>query len=78
MRNPEEPQITSQIEGCTVMALSGALFEEVKFKDGKVLAVDQHRLRSRRVAEARHAVIGEARVEDLADLFGEQVEDWLR
>jgi nicotinate dehydrogenase subunit B len=33
--NPDH--LTSQIEGCTVMALGGARFEEVKFKDGKVL-----------------------------------------
>jgi isoquinoline 1-oxidoreductase len=32
--NPDH--LSSQIEGCMVMALGGALFEEVRFKDGKV------------------------------------------
>jgi len=33
--NPDH--LTNQIEGATMMALGGALFEEIKFKDGKVL-----------------------------------------
>jgi isoquinoline 1-oxidoreductase len=33
--NPDH--LKSQVEGCTVMALGGALFEEIKFKGGKVL-----------------------------------------
>jgi isoquinoline 1-oxidoreductase len=33
--NPDH--LTSQVEGCIVMALGGALFEEIKFKGGKVL-----------------------------------------
>jgi isoquinoline 1-oxidoreductase len=32
--NPDH--LSSQVEGCMVMALGGALFEEVRFKDGKV------------------------------------------
>lgn len=33
--NPDH--LTSQIEGCVLMALGGALFEQIKFKDGKIL-----------------------------------------
>jgi isoquinoline 1-oxidoreductase len=33
--NPEH--LKNQIEGCALMALGGALFEEIKFKDGKIL-----------------------------------------
>lgn len=33
--NPEH--LKSQVEGCVIMALGGALFEEIKFKDGKIL-----------------------------------------
>jgi isoquinoline 1-oxidoreductase len=33
--NPDH--LKNQIEGCVVMALGGALFEEIKFKGGKVL-----------------------------------------
>jgi isoquinoline 1-oxidoreductase len=33
--NPDH--LKSQIEGCVMMALGGALFEEIKFKDGKIL-----------------------------------------
>ncbi len=32
--NPDH--LKSQVEGCAVMALGGALFEEVRFKDGKI------------------------------------------
>ncbi len=33
--NPDH--LKSQVEGCVVMALGGALFEQIKFKDGKVV-----------------------------------------
>jgi isoquinoline 1-oxidoreductase len=33
--NPEH--LKSQVEGCVMMALGGALFEEIKFKDGHIL-----------------------------------------
>ena len=33
--NPDH--LRSQVEGCAMMALGGALFEEIRFKDGKVL-----------------------------------------
>jgi isoquinoline 1-oxidoreductase len=33
--NPDH--LKSQVEGCVLMALGGALFEEIRFKDGKVL-----------------------------------------
>ena len=33
--NPDH--LTSQIEGCVMMALGGALFEEIRFKDGKIV-----------------------------------------
>jgi isoquinoline 1-oxidoreductase len=33
--NPDH--LKSQVEGCVMMALGGALFEEIKFKDGKIL-----------------------------------------
>jgi CO/xanthine dehydrogenase Mo-binding subunit len=32
--NPDH--LTSQVEGCVMMALGGALFEEVRFKEGKI------------------------------------------
>jgi isoquinoline 1-oxidoreductase len=32
--NPDH--LRSQVEGCTMMALGGALFEEIRFKDGKI------------------------------------------
>jgi isoquinoline 1-oxidoreductase len=33
--NPDH--LKSQVEGCALMALGGALFEEIRFKDGKIL-----------------------------------------
>src|SRR5262249_55662602 len=33
--NPDH--LKSQVEGCVMMALGGALFEEIKFKDGKIV-----------------------------------------
>jgi len=33
--NPDH--LKSQVEGCVIMALGGALFEQIRFKDGKIL-----------------------------------------
>jgi isoquinoline 1-oxidoreductase len=61
--NPDH--LKSQVEGCAVMALGGALFEEVRFKEGKVL---NGRFSDYRVPRFRDAPLLETVLLDRKDL----------
>jgi isoquinoline 1-oxidoreductase len=61
--NPDH--LTSQVEGCTVMALGGALYEQIKFKGGKIL---NPRFSDYRVPRFRDAPVLETVLVDRKDL----------
>jgi CO/xanthine dehydrogenase Mo-binding subunit len=45
--------LTSQVQGCIVMGLGGALFEEMQFEDGKILNASFSRYRVPRFSDVR-------------------------
>jgi isoquinoline 1-oxidoreductase len=64
--NPDH--LTSQVEGCVVMGLGGALFEKIDFKDGKVLNAN---LTDYRVPRFRDVPVLETVLVDRKDLPSE-------
>ncbi|HVK18472.1 MAG TPA: molybdopterin cofactor-binding domain-containing protein [Fimbriiglobus sp.] len=64
--NPDH--LTNQVEGCVVMGLGGALFEEIDFKDGKILNAN---LTDYRVPRFRDVPVLETVLVDRKDLPSE-------